>query len=62
MKSCDLVLTVTALACALSECCTQDELTILSVMFTQLGDTLATILTQEEICAKQQTENSEKKG
>lgn len=50
MQSCELAAAITAIACGLSRCLTKNELTILSVALTQLGDTLATILTQEELC------------
>lgn len=51
MKSCDLVAFVTAVACNMANCYTNDELTLLSAIFSQLGDTLATILTNEELIA-----------
>jgi hypothetical protein len=38
------------LACTLSKCLSTDELTLLSVVLTQLGDSLATILTRRELC------------
>lgn len=50
MQSCELAAAITAIACGLSRCLSKDELTILSVALTQLGDTIATILTQEELC------------
>jgi hypothetical protein len=49
MKSCELVTFVTAVACNMASCYTEDELTMLSAVFTQLGDTLATILTNESM-------------
>ena len=53
MNGCTLTASVTAfantLACNLSE----DELTLLGVILTQLGDTLLTIATQRSICCKQ---------
>ena len=50
MNSCELVTTITALACSLQKCCSKEELTILAAAFTQLGDTLATIAVHNEIC------------
>ncbi|SFR83731.1 DUF6774 domain-containing protein [Anaeromicropila populeti] len=50
MNSCELVTFITALACAISKCYTEEEVAILAAAITQLGDTLATILTQKEIC------------
>jgi hypothetical protein len=48
MQSCELVATITAIACAIAKCCPEEELPILAASFTQLGDTLATIIVQEE--------------
>ncbi len=50
MSECELIAFISTVACALSKCCSADELKILSVTFTQLGDTLATILTKRELC------------
>lgn len=49
MDDCDFVALITATACALSKCCTEDEISILAVGFTQLGDTLTTLITQRQI-------------
>lgn len=43
MDGCELNMTVSALACAISKDKTQAQLDILSAFFTQLGDSLATI-------------------
>ena len=45
MNSCELVTFISGLACSIAKGKTQEELDILSVIFTQLGDTLATIST-----------------
>jgi len=50
MNSCELVTTISTIAIALSKQCSTDELSILSAAFSQLGDTLATIVTHDEIC------------
>lgn len=50
MDECELVLFVSSVACALSKCCSTDELTLLSTVFTLLGDSLDTILTKRELC------------
>ncbi|MCI5735317.1 MAG: DUF6774 domain-containing protein [Eubacterium sp.] len=50
MDGCELNLTVSALACAIAKDKSNDELTLLSVFFTQLGDSLATIAAQNSIC------------
>lgn len=52
MQSCELVFTVSAAACSIAECCSEEEVELLAAVFTQLGDTLSTILTQKEICNK----------
>lgn len=50
MQSCEIVTFITALACALSKCCSDDEISVLAAAFTQLGDTLATIAAQNQLC------------
>ncbi|WP_429148718.1 DUF6774 domain-containing protein [Anaerotaenia torta] len=36
------------IACSISKCCSTDEISLLAVVFCQLGDTLSTILLQRE--------------
>lgn len=48
MDDCELIVTVTAIACAISKNCSDDEISIMAAVFTQLGDTLATITTNRE--------------
>lgn len=43
MQNCEFVTFISVLACAIAKDKTQDELNVLAVFFTQLGDTLATI-------------------
>lgn len=50
MTSCELVTFITAAACAISKNCPQEELPVLAAAFSQLGDTLATIIAQKEFC------------
>ena len=52
MNGCTLTATVTALANALACSLLEDDLTLLGVILTQLGDTLLTIATQRSICCK----------
>lgn len=52
MESCELAFTVTALACAIAKCCSEDELSVIAAAISQLGDTLATIIAQEAVCAE----------
>ena len=53
MNGCTLTASVTALANILACNLSEDELTLLGVILTQLGDTLLTIATQRSICCKQ---------
>ena len=48
MNSCELTVSVTALAAGRS----QEELSLLAAVLTQLGDTLATIAVQRSVCGK----------
>lgn len=50
MNACELTTAVTALANALACGKSADEINLLGVVFTQLGDTLLTIGTQKGIC------------
>ena len=50
MNSCELTVSVTAVANALACKYSNDELTLLASVLVQLGDTLVTIATQRAIC------------
>lgn len=50
MNSCELTASITALANALACRLTKDELNLLGIVLTQLGDTLPTIATHRSIC------------
>lgn len=52
MNACELTTTVTAIANAIACNKTIDELNLIGVLLTQLGDTLITIATQKSICEK----------
>ena len=52
MNACELTASITAVANALACKLTDDELNILGVPLTQLGDTLLTIATQRSICSR----------
>ena len=52
MNSCELTATITAFANAIAKNRSVDELNLLGVTLTQLGDTLITIATQRSICGK----------
>lgn len=49
MNECELIALVSTFACGIAKCCSQNEITIMAVIFTQLGDTLATILAYREL-------------
>lgn len=50
MDGCSLNLSISALACALAQGRSNDEISLLAVLFTQLGDSLETIAAANEIC------------
>ena len=51
MNACELTAAVTALANTIARCATTDEINMLGVVLTQLGDTLLTIGACRDICA-----------
>lgn len=53
MDACTLTAGITAIANSIACGKTIDELNLLGVLFTQLGDTLITIATQRTVCANQ---------
>lgn len=56
----ELAIFVSGLAVAISKGKSNEELTVLSAVFTQLGDTLATIVAQRELCeARNKNNNNE---
>lgn len=57
MNSCELTASITAVANALACKLTDDELNILGVSLTQLGDTLLTIATQRSICSSRDSKS-----
>ncbi|MBR2131346.1 MAG: hypothetical protein IJ955_02205 [Oscillospiraceae bacterium] len=58
MNPCELTVSITAAANAIAARLSNDELNLLGVTLTQLGDTLITIATQRSICCIEK--NSEK--
>lgn len=48
----ELVTSITALAVAIAEEKSEEEISLLAALFTQLGDTLATIAVQKNRCSK----------
>ena len=52
LNECELITFVSAVACTISKSCTDDEISLLSSILTQLGDSLATILAKRALCSK----------
>lgn len=50
MNGCELTASITALANTLACQLSTDEINLLGAILTQLGDTLITIVTQQDIC------------
>ncbi|MDF2538570.1 MAG: hypothetical protein K0S76_1591 [Herbinix sp.] len=58
MDECELIAFISTVACALAKSCSTDDLTIMSVVFTQLGDSLATILAKRGLSSNNNNGNS----
>ncbi|MFA9378896.1 MAG: DUF6774 domain-containing protein [Lachnotalea sp.] len=58
MDECELITFISAIACTISKCYSEEELELLSALFTQLGDSLATILVRRDFCNKQTSMNT----
>ena len=50
-SQCTNLFYLSALACKIADCLSEDELTILAIDLTTLGDMLATIATRQAICS-----------
>lgn len=57
MNSCELVAYISSIACAIFKKCDKDDISIMAATFTQLGDTLATMLINEELCNNPDRDN-----
>ena len=53
LNPCELVTLISSLACAISKTFRPEEISILAAVFTQLGDSLATILAAGELCGRE---------
>lgn len=51
MQSCEFAMTITALACNIAQNKTSEEIALYAALFSQLGDTLATIDAHQELCS-----------
>lgn len=49
MDECELIALITAVSCAITKCCSNDEITILAAVFSQISSTLTTVLAQRDI-------------
>lgn len=56
MNTCEHVMFITAIACSIFECFSKDEIEKLAAEFSQLGDTLNTMLVNYELCQKHKVE------
>lgn len=52
MNSCELVTLISTLSCAIASSCSPEETALLAAIFTQLGDSLETIVAHQEFCKK----------
>lgn len=48
LDECELVLFISGIACGIAKCSTDDELALMASIFSQLGDTLATIAAKRD--------------
>lgn len=62
MVGCELIATIKTVACGIIKCFSTDEISILAVSFNQLGDTLATYLTQVDLANNQAAAKEEEKS
>lgn len=60
MNACELTVSITAAANAIACKLTVDEVNLLGVTLTQLGDTLLTIATQRSICEESKNKDCKK--
>lgn len=55
MQPCELVSSITAVACFLAQGESTEQIELMASIFSQLGDTLATIAVQKECCESKET-------
>lgn len=60
MNSCEFTSFVTAIACTIAKCTPEEDLPIITALFSQLASTLATIAVHEESCEKKRKLEEEK--
>ncbi len=49
MDECELLSFITLIACTIAKSCSEYELALLAAIFTQLGDSLGTVLAQRAL-------------
>jgi len=59
LNPCELVTLISSLACAISKTFSPEDTAILAAVFTQLGDSLATILAAGELCENDEEGDSQ---
>jgi hypothetical protein len=52
MVTCELVTSITAIACTIAQHYSKEELPLIAAAFTQLGDTLGTLIAQQDACSE----------
>lgn len=60
MQSCEFAVAVSSLACCIAQDKSAEEIALISSIFMQLGDTLATIAARDALCAKASEHSSSK--
>lgn len=58
LNSCELITLISTVACTLSKLHTKEELAMMASVFSQLEDSLATIIAHDELCCIQSIENT----
>ena len=53
MKDCTDLYVLSTIACKIAECVTEEELALLAIKFTTLGDMLSVIVTRQAVCGKE---------
>lgn len=59
MQSCEFALSVSTLACCIAEGKSPEEIALISSIFMQLGDTLATIAAHQALCCPPKDTNKQ---
>jgi dolichol kinase len=60
LQSCELALSVSTLACCIAEGKSPEEIALISSIFMQLGDTLATIAAHQALCCPPENTDTQK--